>query len=781
MRKRRMIKGVLSGVLSLGIALGGITPFAEKSETVITAYADDFENSISGFPDSYKPYLRALHSSHASWKFEPLNTGLDFETVVDNELDPTTSGSGNKSLVSKSAGNLLKRNLACDYNASTGTYIYKDSSSWVSASRTTVSWFVDPRNFLNEVNIFQFEKNVYDANVHTYEGVKSILGNSFMKDQGVVYTYVNTAGKTVKADTVYPNEFYVAGITYNVSPYYLAAKSLQEMGSNGSGSCSGTYSSTYTGIYNFFNIGASDGTDPVANGLKYASSGSTYNRPWTSPQKAIVGGAMYYAEKYINQNQYTGYLTRFNVMNASNRYKHQYMTNISGAAQETSSLYNAYKDSGSLETAKVFLIPVYQNMPSASGSVTITGASTKGTLSASTVLRSGPGVSYSKIATLDAETSLTILSGKRADTGYSYNNLKYPYWYQVKVSVNGAEQTGYVWSENVGLNASRVLAVGQTEKLPATASTSSDRIYYHSDNPGVISVDDSGNVICNSMGTANVYAFLGNGSMACVAYTTSGMTISEKKVSVDIKTTHQLTCYSSEVGTTFTWSSSDSKVAKVDANGLVTAKRIGRATITATASDGGQLTCQVNVVPKPSGLKVSSVTYNKIGLSWERSGYSRGYVIYRKEADGAYKRIAVIKNKNTLTYTDTSVTNGRTYTYQVKAYKKVDGSNYYSSGKEATKKAAISKITDLKRSVSQKKNRVTLCWSKVSGASGYAIYRKTAGGSYKRIARVKRTVDKYYDKKLAAGKYYYRVRAYKTTNKNRVYGYLSSTKKATIK
>ncbi len=47
-----------------------------------------------------------------------------------------------------------------------------------------------------------------------------------------------------------------------------------------------------------------------------------------------------------------------------------------------------------------------------------------------------------------------------------------------------------------------------------------------------------------------------------------------------------------------TWESSDATVAEVDANGLVTAKNLGEATITARTVDGGfSATCKIKVVP----------------------------------------------------------------------------------------------------------------------------------------------------------------------------------------
>ena len=125
---------------------------------------------------------------------------------------------------------------------------------------------------------------------------------------------------------------------------------------------------TYTGIYNFYNIGATSSANPIANGLKWAKSGSTYQRPWNTPEKSILGGAQYLGEKYINAGQNTMYLQRFNVKSNGTYsiYTHQYMTNISGAASEAASTADAYQSLGIAAHAKTFVIPVFNNMPNES-------------------------------------------------------------------------------------------------------------------------------------------------------------------------------------------------------------------------------------------------------------------------------------------------------------------------------------------------------------------------------------------------------------------------------
>ena len=144
-----------------------------------------------------------------------------------------------------------------------------------------------------------------------------------------------------------------------VSPYMLAAMILQEQGSKGtSGSISGA-----TGYYNYFNVGAyaANGMTAVERGLWYAAQSGSYNRPWNTPEKAIVGGALFYAQNYLSAGQNTLYLKRFNVQ-GSNMFKHQYMTNTAGAAEEGKNLGKAYTDTMRAGIL-IFNIPVYNGMP----------------------------------------------------------------------------------------------------------------------------------------------------------------------------------------------------------------------------------------------------------------------------------------------------------------------------------------------------------------------------------------------------------------------------------
>ena len=90
---------------------------------------------------------------------------------------------------------------------------------------------------------------------------------------------------------------------------------------------------------------------------------TTYGRPWNSLKKAIIGGAEFISSGYINNNQYTDYLQKFNVNNGQSKVGvHQYMTNLRAPLSEASSTYNTYNSFGMLGNEFVFTIPVYNNM-----------------------------------------------------------------------------------------------------------------------------------------------------------------------------------------------------------------------------------------------------------------------------------------------------------------------------------------------------------------------------------------------------------------------------------
>jgi len=456
----------------------------------INATEVSFEDSINSFPENYKSYLRKLHIKYPNWEFKPLKTNLRFEEVIENESIE------NRSLVPLNSSNYIKSNVDGDFVVSIGEYVEKDNG-WVSATKPIVSYFVDPINFLNEKYIFQFEDLTFDETVHTKEGVEAILKGSFMYNTKI--NYINLVGDTQKTERTYSDEIMEGAIIYGVSPYYLASKIRQEVGKDGSGSTSGNYLG-FEGIYNFYNINAYDGTNPIANGLKWAGGGLTYQRPWISPSLSIVGGAGYISDMFISKGQYTNYLQRFNVNPYSSYeiYTHQYMTNIAGAASESANTYKAYANNNLLKSKKTFWIPIYEDYTSTKTSFNLKNHT--GTLLSDVTIKSGAGMSYDDIDNLKEGSTVEIIEGTLFTEEYNYNSLIYPYFYKIKYE----NKEGYVYVGDVKVNNEINLKIGERKELEYAG----DNVLIQSSNRRSVDIIDN-QLVANDKGTSEIRIYSG--------------------------------------------------------------------------------------------------------------------------------------------------------------------------------------------------------------------------------------------------------------------------------
>ncbi|MBR4719119.1 MAG: SH3 domain-containing protein [Lachnospiraceae bacterium] len=308
----------------------------------------DFENSISSLPESYKANLRTLHEKYPNWRFETVETGLDWSEAVEAEC------SVGKNLVAMNSISSWKSTAPQAYNWGSNSWYGFDGGTWASASKELISYYMDPRNFLDESGIFQFE-TLDSLDYQNEEGVTRIAEGTFLNS-----TFVDTDG----AERSYASVITEAARAAGISPYHLATRILQEQGLYGrSQSISGTLSG-HEGYFNYFNIGAyaANGRLPVENGLIYAAGNDEeYYRPWNSRYKSILGSAKYVAEKYVKKGQNTLYFEKFNVVNKQNGiYSHQYMSNIQAASSESARMRKANTDT---QATLVFRIPYYYNMP----------------------------------------------------------------------------------------------------------------------------------------------------------------------------------------------------------------------------------------------------------------------------------------------------------------------------------------------------------------------------------------------------------------------------------
>ena len=181
--------------------------------------------------------------------------------------------------------------------------------------------------------------------------------------------------------------------------------------------------------------------------------------------------------------------------------------------------------------------------------------------------------------------------------------------------------------------------------------------------------------------------------------------------------------------------------------------------------------------------KLYAETYDdyNLTLSWYSSGTNTGFDIYRKAAfQEDYEWLGSVENEqyNLLEFQDIEFRRGFTYTYRVVAYQETE-EGYLELGTETGAwKLAIQQveIESVKRA---KQVNAKLTWSKSSGVDGYEIYKKTAGGKYKRAMRIaSEDTLKYTVKNISKKKNtYYKIRAYIKENGKYAYGSFSPAEK----
>lgn len=481
-----------------------------------------------GVPEIYKNYIETLVASHPNWKFVFYDTGLEWSSL----FTKNAQGYIGRSLIEKGFPISYRSTEAGAYNWKIDSFIALDAGRWYQANEQTIAYYMDPRNFFNDENIFMFESLKYNKEYHTIEGVEAILSGSFMSNK----TILNNNGKEVTYAQAYIDAAEISG----VSPYHLASRSIQEVGTNGtSGSVNGS-----SGYYNFYNIGANSSSDPVANALKYAaSSDERYMLPWNTPYKAIVGGAKWIATGYIDKGQDTLYYQKFNVVNQV--WTHQYMTNIMAPYQESEDIYKSYKTLNIIDISYVFVIPYYRNMPT----------------QVSKLPASSNKSPNNWLNSLTIEGYELAFDGNKM-SGYSITVPESVS--SVKISAKAVNSKATI----TGIGDIKLNSGHNNIKVVVTAENGNTRTYY---------ID----IVRN---TSNVVPL-------------SGITLDKTELSMFNGETKQLTVNYNPSNTTdnktVTWTSSDKSVATVD-NGKVVA--IGKGTVTITAKVGNYTaTCKVTV------------------------------------------------------------------------------------------------------------------------------------------------------------------------------------------
>lgn len=209
--------------------------------------------------------------------------------------------------------------------------VTSSNGGWINADRKEIQNYCFPTQEDIDKYKYQF------MNLSALAGISESSANNYLKGKGIL----DGKGKA----------FLEAAKEHKVNEIYLMAHACLETG-NGSSKLAKGVDYNGTTVYNMFGIGAYD-SDPINGGAKYA-----YNHGWTTPNKAIKGGAKFISEEYINRpyfNQNTLYKMRWNPASPGN---HQYATDVGWAAKQSVWIQKIYE---SFADAKVtFELPLYR-------------------------------------------------------------------------------------------------------------------------------------------------------------------------------------------------------------------------------------------------------------------------------------------------------------------------------------------------------------------------------------------------------------------------------------
>ncbi|MFP3156366.1 hypothetical protein LQZ18_18460 [Lachnospiraceae bacterium ZAX-1] len=769
----------------------GIDGIKRTGETDDMVVQNTTGTDLLAFPESYRSYLKTLITAHPNWTFIPFQTGLDWNTVIANEMVPT------RNLVSKDA--MLAWKDPSGYNPDTGEWGGQSGGAWVQATESVVKHFIDPRNSLNETSVFQFELlSYFNKSVHIKSGVEKALNGTFMGNK--VLEDGSGGGKT------YAQVLMDVGKDQSVSPYALASRLRQEQGASMGDLASGTYPG-FAGLYNYYNIGAFGDTreEVVANGLTEAR-----NEGWTTRYLALYGGATKAAEQYIKHGQDTLYLQKFDVDGSYNgTFWHQYMQNLTAADSEGKTMKSAYVEIGKLDSPIKFRVPIYLNMPAKAypmpqdtlskpkiskitknntTTITVSWGEISGATEYQVWRATSKNGTYTKLKTVKGLAS-TSYKDKKAIPGKAYyykiracsTNYKGIYGITVqspysaikskdmatptvnfeKVKRKNYTTTNLTWKKNSNVTGYRIYRrVGTTGKYKSLKIIRNNKTTTYAD---------------TTMQPNNLYYYKIRSYITIDGKTYYSAYSPEKKI--NNKTKALSTVSVKRKGYTavkLTWKKPEKTYYyKVQFYVTINGKRYY-----------SPFTKEKKINNKTKALSTVSVKrkgYTAVKLTWKKPSSATGYRIRRKEgASGTYKLIKTVKDGSTTAYTDKNIIPEQTYYYKVQFYVTVNGKRYYSP---FTKEKKINNKTKALSTVSVKRKDDTaaqLTWKRPSSATGYRIRRKEgANGTYQLIKTVKdASTTAYIDKRIVPEQtYYYKVQFYVTVNGKRYYSPFAKVKK----
>lgn len=187
-------------------------------------------------------------------------------------------------------------------------------------------------------------------------------------------------------------------------------------------------------------------------------------------------------------------------------------------------------------------------------------------------------------------------------------------------------------------------------------------------------------------------------------------------------------------------------------------------------------------INKVTEVKLDTRNATSLKISWNKVENANGYRIYRLDAStNTYKIVDTINSNSITSYTHSNLVSATNYYYKIKAFKYLNGSNRYSdysSSLKATTRPLQPSVT-LSSTTSK---YIKVSWTKISKrTTGYQVYMSTSKyGTYNSVGTTTNT--SFTKGSLTKGKtYYFKVRAYRTVDGEKIYSLYSSVKSITCK
>ena len=195
--------------------------------------------------------------ANPNWNFTMYYTNLDWNDVIKQE-----------NIFGK---NLVPKNYSDNWkNINTEYYNIEVDKGWVDCSKSAIEYCMDPRIFLNETRIFQFEQLSYNYKTNTIDNREKILYGTEFYNKTI--EYLDSKQIMIHTNQKYSDIILQAAKIGNVSSFHLASRIKQEVGPFLSHNSINGRVSGYEGIYNFYNIGANSSSEElgaIKNGLEF--------------------------------------------------------------------------------------------------------------------------------------------------------------------------------------------------------------------------------------------------------------------------------------------------------------------------------------------------------------------------------------------------------------------------------------------------------------------------------------------------------------------------------